>query len=290
MRIAVTGANGFVGQALCPFLQNRLQADLVSLTRNPSTSANKQLALSATDEELIAGLEGVDCLIHLAARAHTRNSTPDDFERDNLALTNRVADLCVAAKIPRLIYLSSIKVNGNSTNGRPPFSADETPQPEDIYGQSKLASEIAVKERLINSQTYWVIIRPPLVYGDKNKGNLHSLETLIDKRFPLPFDKIHNQRDLVSIENLCELIALCATHPQAIHEIFLVSDGVARSTKEIIQLLADRKHQSPYFFNVPDWVFTLIKKFSPQAIERLTGNLQVNIAKTKSLLGWSPRN
>lgn len=290
MRIAVTGANGFVGQSLCPYLQQNFEADLVTLTRHPSTTNNSQLDFSATDDELITSLNNTDCLIHLAARAHTNNSTAEDFERDNIALSTRVARLCVAAEIPRLVYLSSIKVNGNSTSRREPFTADELPQPEDIYGKSKLVSEQVLKQFLANTKTQLVIIRPPLVYGDNNKGNLQSLEKLIHSGIPLPFSKLHNQRDLVSIENLCSLIALTVTHPNAVNETFLVSDGIARSTKEIVQLLATRKGKNIKFFSVPCEVFSLIRKITPHIIERLTGDLQVNINKTRSLLGWSPHN
>jgi UDP-glucose 4-epimerase len=288
MRIAVTGANGFVGQALCPFLENHLDAQIVKLTRKP-TLTNQETSLSSPDGVLIEALKDFDCLIHLAARAHTRNSTSADFERDNQALTTRILNVCVAAKISRIIYLSSIKVNGNSTNGIP-YTADDVAQPEDIYGQSKLDCEALLKQQLTNTETQWVIIRPPLVYGDKNKGNLHTLETLISKRIPLPFGKLNNRRDLISIENLCSLIALCITHPKASNEVFLASDDMARSTREIIQLLAKRKKIPVSFFNFPNWIFTLLKPCAPQIIERLTGDLQVDITKTKSLLGWTPDN
>jgi len=290
MRIAVTGPNGFIGKTLCPVLQEQLQADLLCLARNPSPINNQSLVLSASDEDLITGLKGVDCLIHLAARAHTNNSTEVDFERDNVALTVRIARLCLAAKIPRMIYLSSIKVNGDSTNTRPPFSADELPLPEDIYGQSKLASEHILKQELINTATEWVIIRPPLVYGNHNKGNLHSLEKLIDTKIPLPFGNLNNKRDLVSIENLCALILLSVTHPDAANETFLVSDGISRSTREIVQLLADRKGKSVHFFKLPIQIFKFFKRFRPHLIERLTGDLQVDISKTQSILGWNPKN
>lgn len=290
MRIAVTGANGFIGQALRPFLQQNLTADILTLTRNPSVTSDKQLGFTATDNELIAGLHNIDCLIHLAARAHTNNSTSADFERDNIALSERIAHLCVAANIPRLIYLSSIKVNGNSTNGRAPFSADELPQPEDAYGQSKLASEQILKQHLATTKTQLVIIRPPLVYGNNNKGNLQSLEQLIATGIPLPFGNLKNQRDLISIENLCALIALTVTHPNAANETFLVSDGVTRSTKEIVQLLAKHRGKHAKFFNIPNWMFSFLKKIKPQLSERLTGDLQVSTEKTRSFLGWNPHN
>jgi len=289
MRIAVTGANGFIGQQLCPYLQEQLMADIITLTRTPSAIGNKALSFSVSDEQLISGLAQVDCLIHLAARAHS-NATAPDLERDNLALSERIAKLVLAAKISRVIYISSIKVNGDSTQGRAPFTADETPQPDDDYGRSKLASELILKRYFTNTPTELVIIRPPLVYGSNNKGNLKSLEKLICLGLPLPFNNLNNQRDLVSIENLCALISLTVVHPNATNQIFLVSDGISRSTKEIVQLLVKNQNRQIRFFKMPGWVFTLIRKYKPQISERLMGDLQVDTAKTQSLLGWSPSN
>jgi nucleoside-diphosphate-sugar epimerase len=290
MRIAVTGANGFVGQALCPFLKEHLNAEIITLTRNPSITNDKLLSFSATDDSLAHSLNSVDCLIHLAARAHSHRSTLADFERDNLALSERIARLSISANIPRLIYLSSIKVNGNSTQGRPPFSADETPHPDDAYGQSKLASEQLLKSSLSASTTDLVIIRPPLIYGQNNKGNLASLEKLIRLGLPLPFEKVTNQRDLVSIENLCSFIRLCVTHPKAANETFLVSDGVSRTTNQIIELLAKYQNLATKSFRAPNWIFRLAKHLNPQVVERLTGDLQLNINKTETLLNWRPHN
>lgn len=289
MRIAVTGANGFIGQQLCPYLQAQLKADIVTLTRTPLVIGNKALSFSASDEQLISPLSQVDCLIHLAAKAHS-NATAAELERDNLILSERVARLAIAAKIPRVIYISSIKVNGDSTQGRSPFTADETPLPDDDYGRSKLASELILKKHLANTPTDLVIIRPPLVYGSNNKGNLKSLEKLIRLGLPLPFANLNNQRDLVSIENLCALISLTVAHPNAANQTFFVSDGISRSTKEIVQLLAKNQHKQIRFFKIPDWVFALLTKYKPQISERLTGNLQVDITKTRSLLDWSPVN
>jgi UDP-glucose 4-epimerase len=289
MRIAVTGANGFIGQQLCPYLQEQLKADIVTLTRSPSAIGNKALSFLASDEQLISGLSQIECLIHLAARAHS-NASAAELERDNVALSERVAKLALAAKIPRVIYISSIKVHGDSTQGRRPFTAHEIPNPDDDYGRSKLASEFILKKYFSNTPTELVIIRPPLVYGSNNKGNLKSLEKLIRLGLPLPFANLNNRRDLISIENLCTLTALTATHPNAANQVFLASDGISRSTAEIIQLLAQNQHKQIRFFKMPGWVSALLTKYTPQISARLTGDLQVDIAKTQSLLGWSPRN
>ena len=125
-------------------------------------------------------------------------------------------------------------------------------------------------------------------YSIKLKRKCES--RIVESSNPLPFGNIKNQRDLVSIENLCALIALTVSHPHATNETFLISDGIARNTKEIVQLLAARQGKHVAFFNIPNGIFNLVKKFKPQPIERLTGDLQVDIAKTQAILGWNPHN
>ncbi len=279
MKIAVTGATGFIGKALCPYLTDRLGAGIIAIDRHN---------LSASDEHLSATLKDVDCLIHLAARAHTNNATTEDFERDNQQLCRRIAAIVLAANIPRVIYLSSIKVNGESTKDRAPFTAEDSPAPEDDYGKSKLACEEILQNSFVNSNTRLVIIRPPLVYGHYNKGNLAALQRLIQHDIPLPFANIRNKRDLVSMENLCSLISLCCTSAAAADHTFLASDGVSRTTAEIVELLAQQLKKPVRLFSVPTTVFSLLAIIKPDAISRLTGDLQVDINKTKSLLGWSP--
>jgi UDP-glucose 4-epimerase len=279
MKIAVTGATGFIGKALCPYLEEKLGARVIPLNRSD---------FSASDTPLTAVLNGVNCLIHLAARAHTQNSTATDFESDNQKLCQRIATLALATGIPRVIYLSSIKVNGESTSNRAPFSAEDFPAPLDDYGRSKLASEKILQDMLKGSSTRLVIIRPPLVYGSHNKGNLAALEAMINRGVPLPFAAIHNKRDLVSINNLCSLISLCCTHPDAADQVFLASDDIPRSTADIVRLLAQGAQTKARLFPLPSVFFNLLGLITPAAIARLTGDLQVDISKTKCLLGWSP--
>lgn len=297
MQIAVTGSTGFIGQYLCPYLTEHLPADVISISRRPhATTPHSSLTFSSSDAELVMHLKNTtQCMIHLAARAHTEHSSLADFQRDNVALSQRIGKICVAAEVPRLIYISSIKVNGNSTRDRTPYMADEIPKPDDIYGQSKWDSELLLQQITAGTKTELVIIRPPLVYASdsyakNNKGNLLTLANWVNKGIPLPFAKIHNKRDLVSIKNLCSLILLTVTHPAAANQIFLVSDGASRKTQEIVQLVSMHTHAKSKFFAVPNWIFQALKRLKPlhHKIESLTGDLQVDIAKTKTLLGWRP--
>lgn len=280
MKIAVTGATGFVGNALCPHLEQRLGAGIIAINRN---------TLNATNEQLVEILKGADCLVHLAARAHAKNTTAQDFERDNQALSQRIATLAVAARIPRVVYLSSIKVNGESTQGRAAFTTYDLPAPVDDYGKSKLACEEIFRRTCANSNTQLVIIRPPLVYGSNNKGNLAALERLIHYGIPLPFAGIHNKRDLVSVANLCSLISHCCIKAEAAGHTFMVSDGIGRSTADIVKLLAQQMQKPVRLFKLPSIIFNLLALIKPDAITRLTGDLEVDISKTQSLLGWSPQ-
>jgi UDP-glucose 4-epimerase len=297
MRIAITGSNGFIGSHLQPYLTQHLQADIISITRTSKTPLqHNNLSFSLTDNELTTQLrKNTNCMIHLAARAHTNRSSNEDFQRDNVVLSQRVGKLCVAAEIPRLIYISSVKVNGNMTHKKP-FSADEAPSPTDAYGQSKWDAERHLQKMTAGTKTQLIIIRPPLVYtnnvyGGDNKGNIKILEIWVKNGIPLPFSGINNRRDLVSIENLCSLISTVAVHPSAPNHIFLVSDGISRSTQDIVQLVSKNSRLKAKFFTVPNWLFLSLKKISPlrNKIESLMGNLEVDISKTQSMLGWSPK-
>jgi nucleoside-diphosphate-sugar epimerase len=285
MKIAVTGATGFVGQALCPYLADRLGATIIQLNRHTLAG---ELSLSHSDAALTEALADIDCLVHLAARAHTRHATADDFKRDNQQLCTRLAQIAINAEIPRVIYLSSIKVNGESTRDCRPFTPDDKPAPEDDYGKSKFECELILKELLKDTQTQLVVIRPPLVYGRLNKGNLAALQRLIELGIPLPFANIHNKRDLVSLHNLCSLISDCCTKSEAAGHTFMVSDGVARSTAEIIELLATSMQRQARVFGVPNFFFNALGWAKPDITKRLTENLEVDISATKQILNWNP--
>lgn len=286
MKIAVTGATGFIGKALCSYLTEQRGAGIISLGRHEHSS---DINLSRSDADCAAGLRGVDCLVHLAALAHTHKVTKEDFERNNQQLCRRIATIALTARIPRVVYLSSIKVNGETTQGRAPFTADDLPDPQDEYGKSKLACEKILRDALTNSGIELVIIRPPLVYGSHNKGNLAALQRLIQRGIPLPFAGIRNRRDLVSLDNLCSLISLCCTKPEAAGHTFLASDDQSRSTADIVRLLAHQMQKPARLFRLPALTFTLLGLLKPDEVTRLTGDLQLDISKTKSLLGWSPQ-
>lgn len=268
---------------------------LTTLTRHPwhmDGADNKTLA-NYDMNKLESYLKGQDVVIHLAAIAHqSRQKSPDSDNHLKKINIDNARILALAAKkagVKRFIFLSSIKVLGEATE-KLPFNETSPPLPEDDYGRSKLAAEQGLHEILDNSDTELVIIRPPLVWGGAMKGNLALLQRLIALGIPLPFGGIGNRRDLVSITNLCLLICCVIHHPAAPGNAFLVSDGVARTTAQIAQLVAP-SGSSPKLFNCPASLLRLIAKMPliGGKLVKLVGSLEVDIGHTKRLLGWSPK-
>jgi UDP-glucose 4-epimerase len=291
LTIAISGANGFVGQKLSKILLADSSNNLIKIGRNNNEGYKNFVDIETSQtKDISRQLAHVDCLIHLAARAHTKNATLIDFQRDNIDLSRKLATIAADANIKQFIYLSSIKVHGNTTEYGKPFKATDQPKPVDLYGKSKLESEILIKGILHGTNSSYTIIRSPLVWGDKCKGNLKTLINLIDRGVPIPFGAIRNRRDIISIENLCDFIIHTILHPNAVNQIFLVSDGKTRSTKEIITLLEAFAEKKAFFANTPNMLFEALKffpVFKPK-IESFFDNLEIDINETKRILSWTP--
>lgn len=290
--IVVTGANGFVGTALCRHLSDqKLLARAVTRRAQPGYTAVGDMDES-TDWSNI--LDGVDTVVHLAARVHVmRESSADplaEFRKVNVAATLNLARQAVRMNVRRFIYLSSIKVNGEMTLPGKPFEAGEAPNPSDPYGVSKAEAEDALK--LVSQETNLetVIIRPPLIYGPGVKANFRNMIDWIYKGVPLPLGAIHNKRSLVALDNLSDLIIRCIHHPAAANQTFLVSDGEDLSTTQLMQRMASSLGCSPRLLPVPAGMLqfgaTIVGKTA--YAQRLLGSLQLDIAKTRELLGWDP--
>jgi nucleoside-diphosphate-sugar epimerase len=193
--------------------------------------------------------------------------------------------------IKRFIFLSSIKVNGESTYNGQPFTADDKPNPLDNYAISKYEAEIGLKEISKNTDMEVVIIRPSLIYGVGVKANFEALIKFINKGFPLPFASIkNNKRSFVSLDNLNDLIIKCIDHPDAANQIFLVSDGSSLSTRKLVEKIAGAMNKKIKLINIPISLLYLVAKLlgKEDAIIRLTGSLEVDITKTNDVLGWFP--
>lgn len=294
--ILLTGGTGFVGKQLYSALIKSYQV-LCALRNKRSADFGECVEISEIDKntQWSDALSGVNCVIHCAARVHVMNDSSSDplaeFRTVNTEGTLNLAHQAAEAGVKRFIFLSSIKVNGESTSGRQPFTAFDARSPEDPYGQSK--SEAEEQLLVLGKETGMeiVIIRPPLVYGEGVKANFASLMKQVGKGFPLPFRAINqNKRSLVSVYNLVDLIKVCIDHPKAANQVFLVSDDHDLSTSQMVALMAKVQGKANLSPPVPVWCFKLAGKlFKKEAVvDRLVGSLQLDIEHTKNTLDWVP--
>lgn len=296
MKVFITGANGYIGQYLTKTARDTGHS-VTTLTRKPYPipDTHNRVSKNNNHEELTEFLKEQNIIVHLAAYAHqsTKSSPGIEhlYQQVNVKNTLQIARAAKQVGVKRFIFISSIKVNGERTDGRP-FKSSDTPNPEDAYGRSKYAAEQELKILFSDGDTELVIIRPPLVWGGNMKGNLAFLEKLIKWHIPLPFKSIKNSRSVVSCANLCALILHVLEHPAAKGQVFMVSDDANRSTAQIITLIANQIGVHPLLIPCPVVLLKALYKFKPtkRICEKLIGNLEVDITATKEILQWSPKN
>ncbi|MDO9197159.1 SDR family oxidoreductase [Rhodoferax sp.] len=296
--ILVTGATGFVGSALVARLAREGTETRACVRRNgaslPDGVHTVQVAGLTADTDWRHALAGVAVVVHAAARVHVMVDAATDplaeFRRVNVDGTLNLARQAAAAMVKRFVFISSVKVNGEATLPGRPFTADDAPAPLDPYGVSKMEAEQGLRQIAAQTGMAVVIIRPPLVYGPGVKANFAALMRAVQRGWPLPLGAVHNQRSLVALDNLVDFIVTCITHPQAANQTFLVSDGHDLSTTELVRGLARAARMPVRLLPVPVWALragaALLGK--GDAVQRLCGNLQVDISKARSLLGWTP--
>jgi nucleoside-diphosphate-sugar epimerase len=297
-RVLLTGATGFVGSALQQLLLADGQYDLTIAVRSalntPSAVRTVQVADLTAETDWADALQGVDLVIHAAARAHImRDEVADplaEYRKVNVDGTLSLARQAAAAGVKRFVFVSSIKVNGERTALNQPFFADDQPAPEDAYGLSKLEAEQGLWEIAKETDLEVVIIRPPLVYGPNVKGNFASMNMLVAKGLPLPLGAIHNKRSLVALDNLIDLIVTCLAHPAAANQVFLAGDGEDLSTSDLLRGVAQAMGKPARLLPIPAGLLQLgATMLGKKAMaQRLLGSLQVDISKNRELLGWQP--
>ncbi|WP_199688183.1 UDP-glucose 4-epimerase family protein [Noviherbaspirillum sedimenti] len=299
--ILVTGATGFVGSALVRRLLDedtfrRLAVAVRSDDRRfPDRVARHVVGDmdGATDWSL--ALDGVSAIVHCAARVHVMMDTAADpleeFRRVNVQGTLALARQAAAAGVRRFVFISSIKVNGEATPLGRPFTADDTPAPLDAYGISKLEAEQGLLDLSAQTGMELVIIRPPLVYGPGVNANFAAMTRWLQRGVPLPLGSIDNKRSLVAVDNLVDLIVTCITHPAAANQTFLVSDGEDISVSELLRRMAQAMGRPARLLGVPARFLELAASMlgKKNIAQRLCGSLQVDIEKTRRLLGWHPQ-
>ncbi len=297
-RVLVTGATGFVGRAVVERLVRDGSPVTASVRRKSSTRTGVrevQVADLGPATDWTAALEECDVVVHCAARVHVMNETATDplaaHRNANVEGTLSLAKQAAAAGVRRFIFISSIKVNGEGTALGKPYRASDRPAPVDPYGISKFEAEQALQALSATSAIELVIIRPPLVYGPGVKANFLSMVRWVARGLPLPFGEANgNRRSYVALVNLVDLIVTCLKHPDAVGQVFLVSDGEDLSTGELLRRTARALGVSSRLLPVPLSVLA----FSARAIgrrdlwQRLGGTLQVDSGPTRERLSWNP--
>lgn len=295
-RVLVTGAGGFVGKTLCPMLA---QAGYVV---RAAVRTDRPLPVGASENAVVGeigagtdwrrALQGVDLVVHLAARAHVSSDEPEGAAiclETNARGTQRLAIESGRSGVRRLVYLSTVKVNGEGIAGRA-YSAEDLPRPCDAYGSSKWQGEEFLAAAAASSGMQAVVVRSPLVYGPGVRANFLRLLHWIDRERWLPFGAIRNQRSLVSVWNLCDLLARLLDHPTGSAQPWMVSDGQDVSTAELVQRIARAMGRRARLFPVPEALLRLAGVLLGKGVEtqRLCNSLTVDIAATRQRLGWAP--
>ena len=296
--ILVTGASGFVGRAVVARAVAdgvRTRAAVRVLPDVPVAGAEYVSGLELTSTSgWLPALAGVDVVVHTAARVHVMRELAADplaeFRRVNVDGTLRLARDAAAAGVRRLVFVSSIKVNGEATEPGQAFRATDVPTPVDPYGVSKLEAEQGLREIAEQVGLEVVTVRPVLVYGPGVKGNLATMMRWLVRGVPLPFGAIDNARSLVALESLVDLLLVCATHPTAAGGTFLVSDGEDLSTTALLRRMSGALGVPPRLLPVPGRLLRRVVDAAGRAdlARRLFGSLQVDIASTRDRLGWRP--
>lgn len=296
MRVLITGARGFVGKELTQRLISEGH-EIYAAVRSgqPATPSVHDVLVSneTTATEWQSTLRNIDVVFHLAARVHVMKDNSADplaaYLQDNVQFTIELAKHAAAAGVKRFVFISSIKVNGESTNTKA-FTEIDKPDPQDPYGISKLHAEVSLLAVGSDTGMEVVILRPPLVYGPGVKANFRSLLQAADRMVPLPLSCISNTRSLIYVGNLVDALILCATHVAAKNQLFLVCDETSISTPQLIKNIAFALGRPCMLFPFPlstlRWGAKLIRKGA--FLDRLTQSLMIDNTKIRKLLNWKP--
>ncbi len=295
-RILVTGANGFVGGALCVQAAARGWRVRGATRGECQMAAVENIAVGMIDAETdwTPALQGVDVVIHLAARVHVMHDAAVDplaaFRDFNLHGTMNFARQAARAGVRRFVFVSSIKVNGEQRSSGRAFTESDQADPQDPYAVSKWEAEQALQRMADETGMEVVIVRPPLVYGPGVKGNFAQMLKVLAKRIPLPLASVHNLRSLVYIGNLADALIACAAHPAAAGQTYLVSDGEDLSTPSLLRQLGVAMGRPALLLPCPPGLLRLAARVTGKAdqMQRLQGSLQVDSGKIRRELGWTP--
>ncbi len=298
-RLLVTGANGFVGRALCGAILRAGDSvrcavrDISAPHALPKHTLYPSPGLGA-DADWRRALQGIDSVVHLAARVHMMAETGSDtshiYSQVNTLGTLQLARQASDMGVRRFVFMSTLKIHGEVNASAHPFRESDTPAPTDAYAQSKLEAEQGLLRLGAETGMEIVIIRPPIVYGAGVKANFGRLMHAVNGGRILPVGAIRNRRSMVALDNLVDFTLLCTKHASAANQSFLISDGQDLSTPELVRGLAKAAGKTARLPSIPMWMLrTGASALGQQAaLQRLCDNLYVDIAKARELLGWTP--
>lgn len=296
MIVLVTGASGFVGRAACAGLAASGHAVRAGVRRHGASTLG-------ADEEVVLGdlarpddrrtlLSGVEVVVHLAARVHVMRESATDpdaaFEVANVAATLALARQAAEVGVRRLVFLSSIKVNGEGAQA--PYRESDPPAPWDAYAKSKWRAEQGLRELASETGLEVVVLRPPLVYGPGVGANFLRLLRAVERGWPLPFGRVDNRRSLLFLGNLVDAIRVCLTHPDAAGKTYLVSDGEDLSSAELIRRMARAMGKPARLLPLPPAFLRFSGRLVGKSaeMERLLGSLTLDEGLIRRELEWLP--
>ncbi|AHI72837.1 UDP-glucose 4-epimerase family protein [Burkholderia thailandensis] len=297
-RIVVTGANGFVGRALCRVL---LAAghEVTGLVRRRGGCIDGVSEWVHEADDFVGVADRwpsslqADVVVHLAARVHVmrdRVLDPDTaFRTSNVAATLRVARAARQQGARRFVFLSSIKAIAEADGGAP-LREDSIPAPQDAYGRSKLEAERALEQLRDGASFDTVIIRPPLVYGPEVRANFLSLMRAVAQGVPLPLGAVRARRSMVYVDNLADAVMHCAIEPAAMQGCFHVADDGAPTIAELVNDIARHLGRSARLLPIPEPLLRVVGAMTGRTaqIDRLTNDLRLDTAHIRAVLGWRP--
>ena len=299
MTILVTGATGFVGRELCRTWVAtgcRVRAAVRAISADTALAGTQQVIVPAIDADTdwSQALQGVEVVVHLAARVHVMHDVAAnplaEFRRTNTAGTERLAVMAAEAGARRLIFISTVKVNGESTAPGTCFSAADIPRPDDPYGISKWEAEQLLLQIAFRTGLEIGIVRPVLVYGPGVKGNFMRLISMVDRGLPFPAGLTENRRSMVYLGNLVSALMRCAVYPAAAGRTLLVGDGEDISTTELVRRIASALGRVPRLCPAPIWLMQLTAGITGRSamFDRLAGSLCIDHAEIRRELDWTP--
>ncbi|MDR6786150.1 nucleoside-diphosphate-sugar epimerase [Pedobacter africanus] len=285
-KIILTGFNGFVGQNLSSYLANH-PYNILNLGR--SLGQNVDYSWDNLDK---IEKEPVDIIIHSAGKAHDlkKTSNPEDYYKINYELTKELYDAFLNSAAKKFIFISSVKAAADTVHGV--LTEDEVPLPETDYGKSKLMAEQYIQTQILPAGKAYYILRPCMIHGPGNKGNLNLLYQFVQKGIPYPLAAFHNRRSFLSVENLCFVIRNVIDHDDLPSGIYNVADDEPLSTSEVVRILAKSSGNKPILWHIPIGFVKVLAKIgdflklplNSERLTKMTENYVVSNKKIKNAL------